>query len=132
MPEVKLQANQEHQEEQANLAHHREERPQRGIEDPVEEVGKHSSEYRWTENERGGDFAADQRLSQFSEQQAEDAGRADDHDQLNDDEEKDILGVAAGRGHRSFSCARQLGLFEVQGADGWLPPSIGYFVNPLS
>jgi len=73
----------------------------------MKQLGKHPAKDRWPENQSGGDLSADQGLSKLPEQKPEETRSSDDHDQLDDDGQENILGMTAGWRHdRSPSASR--------------------------
>jgi hypothetical protein len=73
---------------------------------------KHSAKERGAQDQTGGDFPAYQGLTHASEQVPEYAGYGDDHNELNYDDQQNVLGLAAGRGHNISLLIPDLILFR--------------------
>jgi hypothetical protein len=91
MVEVEFHANQEHEENEANLAEHREGLGGDGIEDFLKRPGKETPENGWAEYQSSGNFTTNLWLAHELEHPAKQARRHDDDDNLDNDSKEQML-----------------------------------------
>src|SRR5262249_38043898 len=99
--EGELQAYEKHQQHEADLAENRKDLRHRRIKDSVEQRRKHSTKERRPECQSRSDLATYEGLSDSPEQGAKYPRRGDDRDQLHNNDQENILDVAASRCHGS-------------------------------
>src|ERR1700733_4557304 len=91
MAEIELQADQEHQHDQAELAEDGEYGPDAGVEDRVKEAWEDLAEQGRSQNKPGGNLSAHDRLTQTLKYIACDPSRSNNHYKLNDDQKQSAL-----------------------------------------
>src|SRR5215467_15224566 len=99
MIEVEIEAYEEHEQNQTDLTEDRKNLRHRGVKNSVKQCRKHAAKERRPEYQPCGDLAADERLAETSEEHAEYSRRRNDHDQLQNNDQENVLGMAIRRRH---------------------------------
>src|SRR5215831_18990705 len=101
MVKVELETDEEHQQDESDLAENRKDLRHRRIKHSVEECWKHSAKKRRPEHQSRSDLATHERLSDSPEQPAEYSRRSKNHDQLHYKDQQNVFGVAISGRHAS-------------------------------
>jgi len=89
--EIELQSDQEHQQDQPDLAQNTEDQGHGRLKHVEKQARKEAAKQGWPKNDAGGDLPAYLRLAEVAKDHAEETSRRYDKDQLDDDDQKNVL-----------------------------------------